>query len=67
MAAVATSLLSGTCYALITSAWRIFKKFELAPGELVRFDDFLRSLPKQQEDDDFDEEEMPESPSSMVI
>jgi hypothetical protein len=33
----------------------------------VRFDDFLRSLPKQQEDADFDEEEMPESPSSMVI
>ena len=41
-------------------AMRIFKKFELQAGEVVKFNDFLRALPKSEEmaDEDFDEEEM---------
>ena len=36
VALIATMLLLGTCYALITNAMRIFKKFELREGEVVR-------------------------------
>ena len=43
-----------------SNAVRIFKKFELKEGEVVRFSDFLRALPKAVEaaDEDYDEEEM---------
>ena len=60
VALVATILLLATCYALISNAVRIFKKFELQAGEIVRFGDFLRALPKadEQDDDHFDEEDM---------
>ena len=38
-------------------------------GELVRFDDFLKALPKAIEEDDLDEEEMagPVSPTASVL
>jgi hypothetical protein len=60
VALIASALLLATCYALISNAMRIFKKFELKAGEVVRFGDFLRALPKadEQDDEDFDEEEM---------
>ena len=53
-------MLLTTCYALVSNAIRIFKKFELQVGEVVRFGDFLRALPKADEvaDESFDEEEM---------
>ena len=41
-----TVLLLATCYALVSNALRIFKKFELQAGEVVRFNDFLKALPK---------------------
>ena len=60
VAALATMVLCGTCYALVSTAMRIFKKFELLEGEVVSFSDFLRALPKadEQADEDFDEEEL---------
>ena len=60
VALLATMLLLATCYALVSNAVRIFKKFELKEGEVVRFSDFLRALPKAVEaaDEDYDEEEM---------
>jgi len=60
IALIATMMLLATCYALISNAMRIFKKFELQAGEVVKFNDFLRALPKSEEmaDEDFDEEEM---------
>ena len=60
VALLATMLLLATCYALVSNAVRIFKKFELKDGEDVRFSDFLRALPKAVEaaDEDYDEEEM---------
>ena len=42
VAAICTALLVGTAYQLLASAFRIFKKFELQKGELVRLD--VRSL-----------------------
>jgi len=58
IALVATAMLLATCYALISNALRIFRKFELQVGEVVRFGDFLRALPKSEEvdDEDFDED-----------
>jgi hypothetical protein len=60
VALISTMILLSTCYALLKNALRIFKKFELRQGEVVRFSDMLRSLPKAQEasDDVFDEEEL---------
>ena len=45
------------------------KKFELQVGEVVRFGDFLRALPKANEadDEDFDEEEMPSDPKQAIV
>ena len=61
-------LLLATCYALVSNAVRIFKKFELREGEVVRFGDFLRALPKAAEaaDEDFDEEEL-EDPQKAIV
>ena len=47
VALLATMLLLATCYALVSNAVRIFKKFELKEGEVVRFSDFLRALPRR--------------------
>ena len=60
VALLATMVLLGTCYALVSNAVRIFKKFELKQGEVVRFSDFLRALPKavEEDDQDFDEEDL---------
>ena len=68
VALVATILLLATCYALISNAMRIFKKFELQAGEVVRFGDFLRALPKatEEDDEDFDEEEMKDPKAAIV-
>jgi len=61
VAIVATGMLLATCYILISHAYRIFKKFELLPGELVRFDDFLKALPKADEnEDDYDPDDQEE-------
>lgn len=58
IALVATLVLLATCYALVSNAMRIFKKFELQAGEVVRFSDFLRALPKANEEEvDYDDEE----------
>ena len=61
-------LLLATCYALVSNAVRIFKKFELREGEVVRFGDFLRALPKATEaaDEDYDEEEMSDPNKAIV-
>ena len=69
VALVSTVLLLATCYALVSNAFRIFKKFELQAGEVVRFGDFLRALPKSEEadEDDYDEEEMPPDPRQAVV
>ena len=56
MALLATILLLATCYALVSNAVRIFKKFELREGEVVRFNDMLKALPKAMEDDGDDNE-----------
>ena len=68
MALLATGLLLATCYALVSNAMRNFKKFELQAGEVVRFGDFLRALPKAAEanDEDFDEEEL-EDPKRAIV
>jgi hypothetical protein len=70
VALLATMLLLATCYALCSNAMRIFKKFELQAGEVVRFTDFLRALPKANEmpDEEFDgdEEEM-QDPKQAVV
>jgi len=60
VALISSFLLVGTGIALLQAAFRIFKKFELHRGELVRFDDFLKALPKavENDDDDLDEEEL---------
>ena len=62
-------MLMGTCYALLSNALRIFKKFELQAGEVVRFGDMLKALPKTDEidEEDFDEEEMKADPKSAVL
>jgi len=71
IALLATIMLLATFAALISSAMRIFKKFELQSGELVRFDDFLRALPKADDNidaDDFDQEEFePTDPKQNVL
>jgi hypothetical protein len=69
VALVATVMLMGTCYALLSNALRIFKKFELQAGEVVRFGDMLKALPKTDEidEEDFDEEEMKADPKSAVL
>ena len=70
IAAVATILLLATCYVLVAHAARIFKKFELQHGEVVRFNDFLRALPKaqeQDEDSDSSDEERALDPKSAVL
>lgn len=69
VALLATMLLLATCYALISNAIRIFKKFELQAGEVVRFGDFLRALPKAAEapDEEFDEEEMDDMDAKQAI
>ena len=59
-------MLLATCYALVSNAVRIFKKFELREGEVVRFGDFLKALPKAMENDDFDEEEMVDPQKPIV-
>ena len=70
VALLATVLLLATCYALVSNAIRIFKKFELQAGEVVRFTDFLKALPKANEmaDEDFDadEEEMQDPKQAIV-
>merc|ERR1711924_134823 len=69
VAVLASAMLLATCGALVSSAFRIFKKFELQAGELVRFDDFLKALPKAVENDvfdDYDEENMPDSSSRVL-
>jgi len=69
VALVSTVFLLATCYALISNAIRIFKKFELQAGEIVRFGDFLRALPKSEEvdEDDYDEEELAPDPKQAVM
>ena len=95
MAAICTALLVGTAYQLLASAFRIFKKFELQKGELVRldvrslvcyvafqsrvtafalrqvrFDDFLKALPKAIENEDNDDDALDEeefSPNGAVL
>jgi len=55
---------------LVAHAARIFKKFELQHGEVVRFNDFLRALPKaqeQDEDSDSSDEERALDPKSAVL
>ena len=107
VALLATMLLLATCYALVSNAVRIFKKFVRAPawigpathrrprglcerrdaaraprvcvsacatsqelreGEVVRFGDFLRALPKADEiaDEEYDEEEMTDPQKPIV-
>jgi len=68
IALIATVMLLATCYALVSNAIRIFKKFELQAGEVVRFNDFLRSLPKSEEqhEDELDEEEM-DDPKQPIV
>lgn len=60
VASVASILLAYACHALITHALRIYRKFKLDDSEIVQFSDFLRSLPKPEENeeerDDYDEE-----------
>eukprot|EP00326_Haptolina_ericina_P030879 CAMPEP_0181174658 /NCGR_PEP_ID=MMETSP1096-20121128/3660_1 /TAXON_ID=156174 ORGANISM="Chrysochromulina ericina, Strain CCMP281" /NCGR_SAMPLE_ID=MMETSP1096 /ASSEMBLY_ACC=CAM_ASM_000453 /LENGTH=168 /DNA_ID=CAMNT_0023262587 /DNA_START=72 /DNA_END=578 /DNA_ORIENTATION=+ len=68
VALLATVMLLATCYALISNAIRIFKKFELQSSEVVRFNDFLRALPKAEEN--IDEEEFDEDnddPSRAIV
>lgn len=69
VALIATILLLATCYTLVSNAIRIFKKFELQAGEIVRFSDFLRALPKADEaaEEDYDEEEMPSDPKQAIV
>ena len=69
VALVSTVFLLATCYALISNAIRIFKKFELQAGEIVRFGDFLKALPKSEEvdEDDYDEEELAPDPKQAVM
>jgi len=69
VALLATMLLLATCYTLVSNAIRIFKKFELQAGEVVRFSDFLRALPKADEaaDEEYDEEELPEDPKQAIV
>lgn len=69
VALLATMLLLATCYALISNAMRIFKKFELQAGEVVRFSDFLKALPKADEanEEEYDEEEMNVDPTRAVV
>jgi hypothetical protein len=58
-----------TCACARFGFWqRIFKKFELQAGEVVRFNDFLRSLPKSEEqhEDELDEEEM-DDPKQPIV
>ena len=64
-------MLLGTCYSLITNAMRIFSKFELKQGEVVRFNDFLKALPKAEEagedGEDGDEEDALLDPKASVV
>ena len=68
VALLATMMLLATCYALVSNAVRIFKKFELREGEVVRFGDFLRALPKADEiaDEEYDEEELVDPQKPIV-
>ena len=68
VALLATMMLLATCYALVSNAMRIFKKFELREGEVVRFGDFLRALPKAHEaaDEDYDDEELSDPQKPIV-
>ena len=70
VALVATVMLLATCYSLVSNAIRIFKKFELQAGEVVRFNDFLRTLPKaderEEDHDDLDHEEM-DDPTRPIV
>ncbi|KAL1518843.1 hypothetical protein AB1Y20_015362 [Prymnesium parvum] len=68
VALLATMMLLATCYALVSNAIRIFKKFELQAGEVVRFNDFLKTLPKaEEEQDEMDEEEMAIDPKQAIF
>ena len=69
VALLATAMLLATCYSLVSNALRIFKKFELQAGEVVRFGDFLRALPKATEanDDDYDDEELGSDPNKPLV
>ena len=69
VALLATFMLLATCYALVSSAMRIFKKFELTAGEVVRFGDFLKALPKavEADDDQFDEEDISDDPKAALV
>lgn len=67
IALLATIMLLTTCYALVSNAIRIFKKFELQAGEVVRFNDFLKTLPKAEEYDDFEDDEMLDDPKRPIV
>ncbi len=72
VAYLSSAIIVGSCVALIRDGMRIFKKFELQAGELVRFDDFLKMLPRvsdgAEDDDDLDQEEMDEmDPRALVV
>ena len=66
-----TVLIFFTCYQLTSNAMRIFTKFELKQGEAVKFNDFLKALPKSEErdfeeEDDDDEESMLDPQASAI-
>tara|TARA_B110001452_G_scaffold109069_1_gene90503 strand:- start:194 stop:844 length:651 start_codon:yes stop_codon:yes gene_type:complete len=70
VAAFATVMLLFTAYQLISNAMRIFSKFELKQGEVVRFNDFLKALPKavEAENDEFDDDEEDEKdPTARLV
>uniref|UniRef100_A0A7S0QB93 Uncharacterized protein n=1 Tax=Coccolithus braarudii TaxID=221442 RepID=A0A7S0QB93_9EUKA len=67
VALLSTFFLLSTCYALVSHAFRIFKKFELQRGELVRFDDFLRALPKAIEADEEEYDEDLDEPNKPIL
>ena len=55
-----TAIILFTAFQLVSNAMRIFTKFELKQGEAVKFNDFLKALPKADERD-FEEDEDEES------
>jgi hypothetical protein len=55
-----TAIILFTAFQLVSNAMRIFGKFELKQGEAVKFNDFLKALPKADERD-FEEDEDEES------
>lgn len=70
VAAFATVMLIATSYQLMSNAMRIFSKFELKHGEVVRFNDFLKALPKAEEadaDELEDDEEDVKDPTARLV